>query len=45
MPELVAIATILVLPAVLVLGLLVGLGLILAALAEADDAYGRAVRP
>jgi hypothetical protein len=27
-----------------VLGLLVGLGLIVAALAEADDAYGRAVR-
>jgi hypothetical protein len=45
MPELIALATILVLPAVLVLGLLVGLGLIIAALAEADDAYGRAVGP
>jgi hypothetical protein len=45
MPELVAVALVLVLPAVLLLGLLTGLGLIVAALAEANDAYGRSVRP
>jgi hypothetical protein len=43
MPELVAVAMVLVLPAVLLLGLLLGLGLIVAALAEANDAYGRSV--
>lgn len=43
MAELVAVAMVLVLPAVLLLGLLVGLGLIVAALAEASDAYERSV--
>lgn len=42
MAELVAVATVLVLPAVLVLGLLFGLGLVVATLAEAADAHSRA---
>jgi hypothetical protein len=45
MPELVAVAMVLVLPAVLLLGLLTGLGLVIAALAEASDAYTRSVNP